>query len=165
MKNSRVRRKKPQSQHLSISTTDKEWEEVREKASRSRKSIARYLVGLSMRNEQMNITDPAEQREALEILRRIDQYVGGEESRPLVDDLQVRISVIFDNWARGKIEDGCLEDLRESMAHVMGEESADKYIEFNYPGISEKQNAQPRIRKPGYWHRAITLIMGKKPQR
>ena len=100
MRQTRRRRKGSRSLHLSISATDEEWEIVRRNAARRRKSIARYLVGLALGEDStaMDSTgpevalDPSEQREGLDILRRIDQYVGDEDSSPLVVDLQARVA-------------------------------------------------------------------------
>ena len=133
MRQPRRRRKIPRSQHLSISATDEEWEIVRCNAARRRKSIARYLVGLAL-GEDSTATDstglevaldPSEQREGLDILRRIDQYVGDEESSPLVVDLQARVAVIFDGWAKGMVAEGRSQALRDTLVHVVGEEYAD----------------------------------------
>ena len=133
MKQLRGRRKKPRSLHLSISATDEEWEIVRRNSARRRKSIARYLVGLALGEDStaMDSTgpevalDPAEQREGLDILRRIDRHVGDEESSSLVVDLQARVAVIFDGWAKGMVAGGRSRELRDTLVHVVGEEYAD----------------------------------------
>ena len=133
MRQPRRRRKESRSLHHSLSATDEEWEIVRHNAARRRKSIARYLVGLAL-GENSTATDstgpevaldPAEQREELDILRRIDQYVGDEESSPLVVDLQARVAVIFDGWAKGMVAEGRSRELRDTLVHVVGEEYAD----------------------------------------
>ena len=133
MKQLRGRRKKPRSLHLSISATDEEWEIVRRNAARRRKSIARYLVGLAL-GEDSTATDstgpevaldPSEQREGLDILRRIGRHVGDEESSPLIVDLQARVAVIFDGWAKGMVAGGRSRALRYTLVHVVGEEHAD----------------------------------------
>ena len=88
MKQPRGRRKKPRSLHLSITATDEEWENARNNAARRRLSIARYVVGLALGEdstaadsaEQAVALDPVEQREGLELLRRIGRHVGDEES-------------------------------------------------------------------------------------
>ena len=108
MKQPRGRRKKPRSLHLSITATDEEWETVRLNAERRRLSMARYVVGLALgedsaaadSTEQAVALDPAEQREGLELLRRIGRHVGDEESRPLIVDLQSRVAMIFGGWAK-----------------------------------------------------------------
>ena len=133
MRQSRGRRKGSRSLHLSISATDEEWEIVRRNATRRRKSIARYLVGLAL-GEDSTATDstgpevaldPSEQREGLDILRRIDLYIGDEESRPLIVDLQARVAVIFDGWAKGMVAGGRSRALQDTLVHVVGEEHAD----------------------------------------
>ena len=133
MRQPRGRRKGSCSLHLSISATDEEWEIVRRNAARRRKSIARYLVGLALGEDStaMDSTgpevalDPSEQREGLDILRRIDQYVGDEDSSPLIDDLQACVAVIFDGWAKGMVAKGRSQALRDTLVHVVGEEHAD----------------------------------------
>ena len=133
MKQPLRRRKIPRSLHLSISATDEEWEIVRRNAARRRKSIARYLVGLALGEDSDAADstgpevalDPSEQREGLDILRIFDQYVGDEESSPLVVDLQARVAVIFDGWAKGMVAEGRSQALRDTLVHVVGEEYAD----------------------------------------
>ena len=58
------------------------------------------------------------QREGLEILRRIDQYIGDEESSPLIVDLQARVAVSFDGWAKGMVSEGRSRALRDTLVHV-----------------------------------------------
>ena len=72
--------------------------------------------------------DPSEQREGLDILRRIDQYAGDEESSPLIVDLQARVAVIFDGWAKGMVAEGRSQELRDTLVHVVGEEYADTFM-------------------------------------
>ena len=136
MRQPRRRRKGSRSLHLSISATDEEWEIVRRNAARRRKSIARYLVGLALVENSTAADntgpevalDPSEQREGLEMLRRIDQYAGDDESSPLVVDLQARIAVIFYGWAKGMIAEGRSRELRDILVHVVGEEYADTFM-------------------------------------
>ncbi len=59
------------------------------------------------------------------MLRRIDRYVGDEQSSPLVVDLQARVAVIFDGWAKGMVAGGRSQELRDTLVHVVGEEHAD----------------------------------------
>ena len=147
MKQPRRRRKIPRSLHLSISATDEEWEIVRCNAARRRKSIARYLAGLALGEDStaMDSTgpevalDPSEQREGLELLRRIDQYVGDEESSPLVVDLQARVAVIFDGWAKGMVAEGRSRELRDTLVHVVGEEHADTLMASLVPAEPEPE--------------------------
>ena len=147
MKQLRGRRKKPRSLHLSLSATDEEWEIVRRNAARRRKSIARYLVGLALGEDSTAADstgpevalDPSEQREGLDILRRIDQYAGDEESSPLVVDLQARVAVIFDGWARGMVAEGRSRELRDTLVHVVGEEHADMLMASLVPAEPEPE--------------------------
>ena len=133
MKQPRSRRKKPRSLHLSITATDEEWVIVRLNAARRRLSRARYVVGLALgedstavdSTEQAVALDTAEQREGLDILRRIDQYIGDEESSPLIVDLHARIAVIFDGWVKEMVAGGRSQALRDTLVNIVGEEYAD----------------------------------------
>ena len=137
MRQPRRRRKIPRSLHLSLSATDEEWEIVRRNAAQCRKSIARYLVGLALGEDstaadstgQEVALDPLEQREGLDILRRIGRHVGDEESRPLIVDLHVRIAVIFDVWAQGMVSEGRSQVLKDTLVHIVGEEYANTLME------------------------------------
>ncbi len=150
MKQPRRRRKIPRSLHLSLSATDEEWEIVRRNAARRRKSIARYLVGLALGEDSTAIDstgpevalDPAEQREGLDIMRRISLYVGDEDSRPLVVDLQARVAVIFDGWAKGMVAEGRSRELRDTLVHVVGEEYADTLMASLVPTEPEPEPEQ-----------------------
>ena len=136
MRQPQGRRKGSRSLHLSLSATDEEWENVRRNAARRRLSRARYVVGLALgedstaadSTEQAVALDPAEQREGLELLRRIGRHVGDEENRPLIDDLQARVAMIFDGWAKGMIAEGRTRALRDTLVHVVGEEHADTFM-------------------------------------
>ena len=97
--------------------------------------IARYLVGLALGEDSTAdgtgpevALDPSEQREGLEILRRIGRHVGDEESRPLIDDLQARIAMIFNGWAKEMVVGGRSQALRDTLVHVVGEENADTFM-------------------------------------
>ena len=150
MRQPRRRRKIPRSLHLSISATDEEWEIVRRNAARRRKSIARYLVGLALGEDSTAADstgpevalDPSEQREGLDILRRIDQYAGDEESSPLVVDLQARVAVIFDGWAKGMVADGRSRELRDTLVHVVGEEHTDTLMASLGPAEPQPEQQQ-----------------------
>ncbi len=136
MKQPRDRRKKPRSLHLSITATDEEWETVRNNAARRRLSMARYVVGLALgedsaaadSTEQAVALDPAEQREGLELLRKIGRHVGDEESRPLIYDLQARVAMIFGGWAKEMIAGGRSRELRDTLVNIAGEEYADTFM-------------------------------------
>ena len=146
MKQPRGRRKKPHSLHLSI-TADEEWENARNNAARRRLSIARYVVGLALgedsteadSTEQAVALDPAEQREGLELLRRIGRYVGDEENRPLIDDLQARVAMIFGAWAKEMVAEGRSRALRDTLVHVVDEEYADTFMASLGPAEPEPE--------------------------
>ena len=86
--------------------------------------------------------DPSEQREGLDILRRIDQYVGDEESSPLIVDLQARVAVIFDGWAKRMVAEGRSRELRDTLVHVVGEEYADTLMVSLVPAEPEPEQQQ-----------------------
>ena len=44
------------------------------------------------------------------------------------DDLQARVAMIFDGWAKGMIAEGRTRELRASLVHVVGEEYADTFM-------------------------------------
>lgn len=137
MRQPRRRRKKSRSLHLSLSATDEEWEIVRRNAKQCKKSIAQYLVGLALGEDttaadstgQEVALDPSEQREGLDILRRISRHVGDEDSRPLVDELHARVAVIFDVWAKEMISEGRSQMLKDILVDVVGKEYADTVME------------------------------------
>ena len=86
--------------------------------------------------------DPSEQREGLDILRRIDQYAGDEDSRPLIVDLQARVAVIFDGWAKGMVAEGRSQALRDTLVHVVGEEYADTFMASLGPAEPKPEQQQ-----------------------
>ena len=150
MKQPRGRRKKPRSQHLSITATDEEWETVRLNAERRRLSMARYVVGLALREdstatdstEQAVALDPAEQREGLELMRRIGRHVGDEENRPLIVDLQARVAMIFAGWAKEMIAGGRSRELRDTLVNMAGEEYADTFMASLGPAEPEPEQTE-----------------------
>ena len=74
------------------------------------------------------VLDPAEQREGLELMRRIGRHVGDEESRPLIVDLQSRVAMIFGGWAKEMIAGGRSRELRDTLVNIAGEEYADTFM-------------------------------------
>ena len=129
-------RKRPRSLHLSVSATDGEWEIVRRNAERRRKSVARYVVDLvlgensgpgDMGGEPVAL-DREEQREGLDILRRLSRHVGDEENPSLIADLQARVAVLFHIVARDMVAGGRARELRDSLVRVVGDEHADAVI-------------------------------------
>ena len=137
---SRKRRRKV-GKHISLSATDADWEIVRSNAKRRGLSIARYLVELverdaseedaGPRHECLRHECPAlalakeEQRELLEAVREVRVLmVEGEETGPLVRDMQDRIAVMFAAWASAMAGSGRSEELCAALASVVGEERA-----------------------------------------
>ena len=135
-------RKKPRSLHLSVSATDGEWEIVQRNADRRRKSVARYVVDLVLGEDsdtgdmggQPVALDREDQREGLDILRRLSRHVGdegnekNEKNRSLIEDLQARVAVLFDIVARDMVAGGRTGELRDSLVRVVGDERADAVI-------------------------------------
>ncbi len=135
----RVRRRRKArrpSRHISISATDADWEVVRQNADRRGLSIARYLLELVERDASeedagLQHRYPAlalakeEQREQLEAVREVRALMlEGEDSGPLVRDMQERIAVTFAAWASAMARSGRSEELRLALASVLGEERA-----------------------------------------
>ncbi len=46
----------------------------------------------------------------------------------MVVDLQARVAVVFDGWAKGMVAEGRSRELRDSLVHVVGEEHADTRV-------------------------------------
>ena len=131
MRPRRRRRKKPPSKHLTLSATDDEWDMVKSRAPRRGLSLARYLVGLAARdgareNEGLPLALAAvQQRELLECHREILALLKGDAGTPsLIADIQARIAVMFNVWARDVIARGREDDLRAELARIVGEEQA-----------------------------------------
>ncbi len=127
----RPRRKKPPSKHLTVSATDDEWEMVSSQADHRGLSIARYLVGLAARDGAEGNGGPPlalstrHQRELLECHREILSLLEGDGDTPsLMADIQARIAVMFNLWAKNMIARGCEHDLQAEMAGIVGEEQA-----------------------------------------
>ena len=132
----RRRRRRKVGKHISLSATDADWETVRSNANRRRLSIARYLVELVERDASeedagLRHECPAlalakeEQREQLEAVREIRALMlEGEDSTPLVRDMQERIAVMFAAWASAMAGSGRSEELHAALASVVGEERA-----------------------------------------
>ena len=131
MRPRRRRRKKPPSKHLTISATDDEWEMVKLRAPRRGLSLARYLVGLATRDGAQENEGPplalssVQQRELLECHREILALLKGDDGTPeLIADIQARIAVMFNVWARDGIGRGREDDLQAELARIVGEEQA-----------------------------------------
>ena len=128
---SRARRRRKAGKHISISATDADWETVRRNAKRRGLSIARYLVELVERDASEEDAGPAlalaaeEQREQLEAVREVRALMlEGEETGPLVRDMQERIAVMFAAWASAMVASGRSEEVRAALASVVDEERA-----------------------------------------
>ena len=124
-------RKKPPSKHITVSATDDEWETVRSHATRRRQSIARYLVGLAARdgtqgNEGPPLAlDTVQQRDLLECHREILSLLERDDNTSsLIADIQARIEVMFNLWARDMIERGREHDLHAELVRIVGEDQA-----------------------------------------
>ncbi len=131
MRPRRRRRKKPPSKHLTVSATDDEWEMVRSQAAGRGLSIARYLVGLAARDGAEGDKGPplvlagVQQRELLELHREILSLLqGDEDTSSLMADIQARVAVMFNLWAKDMIARGREDDLRAELASILGEEQA-----------------------------------------
>ena len=131
MRPRRRRRKKPPSKHLTVSATDDEWEMVGSRAASRGLSIARYLVGLAARDGTQGNEGPplalaaVQQRELLECHREILSLLEGDDDTPsLIADIQARIAVMFNLWAKDMIARGREGDLKAELAGIVGEEQA-----------------------------------------
>ena len=131
MRPRRRRRKKPPSKHLTLSATDDEWDMVKSRAPRRGLSLARYLVGLATRDGAQENEGPplalaaVQQRELLEYHREILALLKGDDGTPsLIADIQARIAVMFNVWAKDVIGRGREDDLQAELARIVGEEQA-----------------------------------------
>ena len=131
MRPRRPRRKKAPSKHLTVSATDDEWEMVGSQADHRGLSIARYLVGLAARDGVEGNEGPpvalaaVEQRELLECHREIRSLLEGDGDTPsLMADIQARIAVMFNLWAKDVIARGRGHDLQAELTGIVGEEQA-----------------------------------------
>ena len=129
MRRPRRRRGSPESNHLSISATDTEWEEVRRKADLRGLPMARYLVGLAGRDggedEPVMALAEGEQRELLAAVRDIRSLVQeGGDTAPLMHDMQERAAVQFAAWLRAMVRSGRRSGLLDALAAVLGEDRA-----------------------------------------
>ena len=131
MRPRRRRRKKLPSKHLTLSATDDEWDMVKSRAPRRGLSMARYLVGLAARDGAQENEGPplalaaVQQRELLECHREILALLKGDAGTPsLIADIQARIAVMFNVWAKDMMGRGREDDLQAELARVVGEEQA-----------------------------------------
>ena len=84
------------------------------------------------------------QYEGLEFLRRIGRHVGDEGSSPLIVDLQARVAVIFDGWAKRMVSEGRTQALRDTLVYVVGEEYADTLMASLGPAKPEQSIKLPQ---------------------
>ena len=131
MRPRRRHRKKLPSKHLTLSATDDEWDMVKSRAPRRGLSLARYLVGLAARDGAQENEGPplaldvVQQRELLEYHREILALLKGDDGTPsLIADIQARIAVMFNVWAKDVIGRGREDDLQAELARIVGEEQA-----------------------------------------
>ena len=143
----RARRRRKASKHISISATDADWETVRRNADRRGLSMARYLVELVERDGSEEDAGPAvalaaeEQRELLEAVREIRTLMlEGEDSGPLVRDMQERITVMFAARASAMAGSGRSEELHAALASVLGEERARIAAAAVVPSAAKRAN-------------------------
>ena len=94
-------------------------------------SMTRCLVGLAIRDGAQENEGPplalaaVQQRELLECHREVLALLKGDDSTAsLVADIQARIAVMFNVWARDVIGCGREDDLQAELARVVGEEQA-----------------------------------------
>ena len=74
----------------------------------------------------------------------------------MIVDLQARVAVIFDGWAKGMVAGGRSRELRDTLVHVVGEEHADTLMASLVPAEPEPEQQQEqtvvegRLKRPGY---------------
>ena len=149
MRPRRGRRKKPPSQHLTVTATDDEWEMVGAAAARSGLSRARYLVGLAMRDGAEENEGPplalsaVQQRDLLACHREILALLEGAGDTPsLIADIQARVAAMFNVWARDVIGRGREDDLHGELARIVGEDQATVVM----ASIKRSATKRPRAR-------------------
>ncbi len=135
MRRPRRRRKAKFGKHISISARDPEWEVVQRNATRRDLSIARYVMWLVERDAAREtggeLEGPAlalerdEQRELLEAVREIrTRMLEGVEAGPLVARMQEHVAIRFNAWVSEMAGSGRLDELREALGAVLGDERA-----------------------------------------
>ena len=135
MSRRRHRRGKEPAKSLTLSATDAEWAVVRAKAERRGLSISRYVVALVLGrfdapDEPALALSADEQREMLETMRSFRALMGdGEEAPPLIEDMRVRVALLFDAWAVGMVRDGRRGELRDILAARIGATEAERVVE------------------------------------
>ena len=146
-------RAKPPPESLTLSATDADWAVVRNNAARRGVSISRYVVALVLDGGGDAPDGPAlalvgdEQREMLETVRAFRTLMGdGAEASPLIEDMRVRVRLLFDAWAVGMVRDGRRGELRDILAARVGTTQAERVVE-NIVALAEAP-APPRAPEP-----------------
>lgn len=130
----RGRGKEP-AKSLTLSATDAEWAVVKAKAERRGLSVSRYVVALVLGrfdapDEPALALSADEQREMLETMRSFRALMDdGEETPPLIKDMQARVALLFDVWAVGMVRDGRRGELRDILAARIGATEAERVVE------------------------------------
>jgi len=71
-----------------------------------------------------------EKREMLETVRSFRAAMGdGAEAPPLIEDMRVRVRLLFDAWAVGMVRDGRRGELRDILAARIGAAQAERVVE------------------------------------
>ena len=152
MSRRRRRRLKPPPESLTLSATDAEWAVVRDNAARRGVSISRYVVELVLGrldapDEPALALSGDEQREMLETVRSYRALMGeGEEAPPLIEDMRVRVRLLFDAWAVGMVRDGRRGELRDILAARVGAAQVERVVE-NIVALADAPT-QPRAHEP-----------------
>lgn len=152
MRRPRGGRKAKFGKHISISARDPEWDAVRRNAELRRLTIARYLVWLVERDaacgEPMGpvlALDRDEQRELLAAVREIRALLlEGADAAPLVADMQERIAIRFNAWVSAMAGSGRLDEVREALQAVLGEDRADAVTARIAPSPPEARTSGER---------------------
>ena len=126
----------PPPESLTLSATDADWAVVRNNAERRGLSISRYVVALVLDGVGDTREEPAlalsgdEQREMLETVRAFRALMGDEaKMSPLIEDMRIRVRVLFDAWAAGMVRDGRREELRDLLAARIGATEAERVVD------------------------------------
>ena len=153
MSRRRRRRPTPPPESLTLSATDAEWAVVRNNAERRDVSISRYVVKLVLDGSRNAPDGPAlalagdEKREMLETVRSFRAAIGdGEEASPLIEDMRVRVRLLFDAWAVGMVRDERRGELRDLLAARVGAAQAERVVE-GIVALAEAP-APPRAHEP-----------------
>ncbi|MCY4584136.1 MAG: hypothetical protein OXE50_15265 [Chloroflexi bacterium] len=116
-------------------------------------SISRYVVALVLDGGGDAPDGPAlalagdEKREMLETVRVFRAAMGdGAEAPPLIEDMRVRVRLLFDAWAVGMVRDGRRGEVRDILAARVGAAQAERVVE-NIVALADAP-AQPQAPEP-----------------